>query len=111
MSEQKRGRGQPRHYEERKEKVTLRITPTAIASLDAAATQQNISRSELVEQYARGKQAKLANELLCKLEAIPRSPEKWDAKTKSEIFYGLEEAVKLALDLIDAMPCGGEDEK
>lgn len=110
MSEQKRGRGQPRHYEERKEKVTLRITPTAIASLDAAATQQEISRSELVEQYARGKQAKLAVELLCKLEAIPRSPKKWDAKTKSEIHYGLEEAIKLALDLINAMPCGGEDE-
>lgn len=111
MSEQKRGRGQPRHYEERKEKVTLRITPTAITNLDATATQQNVSRSELVEQYARGKQAKLAGDLLCKLESIPRNPEKWDAKTKSEIFYGLEEAVKLTLDLIDAMPCRGEEKR
>lgn len=54
MPEKKRGRGQPRHYEERKEKVTLRITPTAIASLDAFATQLNISRSEFVERLARG---------------------------------------------------------
>lgn len=53
MSEQKRGRGQPRHYEENKEKVTIRITPTAIANLDAFATQLNISRSEFVERLAR----------------------------------------------------------
>lgn len=111
MSKQKRGRGQPRHYEERKEKVTLRITPTAIAALDATATQQGISRSELVEQYARGKQAKLAVDLLRKLEAIPRSPEKWDAKTKSEIYYGLEEAIKMALNLIDAIPCRREEKR
>lgn len=90
-------------------RVNVFLTEEAIAALDATATQQDISRSELVEQYARGKQAKLANELLCKLETIPRSPEKWDAKTKSEIFYGLEEAIKMALDLIEIMPCEREN--
>lgn len=54
MSKPKRGRGQPRHYEENKEKVTIRITPIAIASLDLAADKLNISRSELVERLARG---------------------------------------------------------
>lgn len=38
---------------ETKERCNLTLTPTAIASLDAFATQLNISRSELVEQYAR----------------------------------------------------------
>ncbi|HEY9598394.1 MAG TPA: ribbon-helix-helix protein, CopG family [Cyanophyceae cyanobacterium] len=54
MPKEKRGRGQPRHYDENKEKVTVRITPTAIASLDSLATQLNISRSEFVERLARG---------------------------------------------------------
>lgn len=108
----KAAKGTPRtEHGETKERCNLTLTPTAIANLDAAATQQNISRSELVEQYARGKQAKLAVDLLRKLESIPRNPEKWDAKTKSEIFYGLEEAIKMALDLIDAIPCGGEKER
>ncbi len=53
MSDKKRGRGQPRHYEENKEKVTIRITPTAIASLDQLAALLEISRSELVERFAR----------------------------------------------------------
>ena len=53
MPEQKKRRGQPRHYEEKKEKVTMRITPTAIASLDRIATALDISRSELVERLAR----------------------------------------------------------
>lgn len=106
----KKGEARTKHNET-KERCNLSLTPTAIAALDATATQQDISRSELVEQYARGKQAKLAVDLLRKLEAIPRSPEKWDAKTKSEIYYGLEEAIKMALNLIDAIPCRGEEKR
>lgn len=53
MTEQKRERGQPRHYEEKKEKYTMRLTPTAWEKLRAVATEQGISRSELIERYAR----------------------------------------------------------
>lgn len=91
MSEQKRKRGQPRHYEEKKEKITLRITPTAISSLDRQATANNVSRSELVEQYARGKPTAKAKQLLLYLESLPRTPE-------------TEEAMKMAVELIDSLP-------
>jgi len=40
-------------YDEAKQRCNLTLTPTAIASLDAAATALGISRSELVERYAR----------------------------------------------------------
>lgn len=41
-------------YEEVKQRCNLSLTPTAIANLDAFATQLNISRSEFVERLARG---------------------------------------------------------
>lgn len=41
-------------YEEIKQRCNLSLTPTAIANLDAFATQLNISRSEFVERLARG---------------------------------------------------------
>jgi hypothetical protein len=54
MVEQKRGRGQPLHYEARKEKRNLRITDTAWDKLGEAATALGLSRSEVVERIARG---------------------------------------------------------
>lgn len=50
----KRVKGEGVLYNEVKTPVQLRLTPTAIASLDAFATQLNISRSEFVEKLARG---------------------------------------------------------
>jgi len=40
-------------YGEAKERCNLTLTPTAIAFLDAKAQSLGISRSELIEQYAR----------------------------------------------------------
>lgn len=53
MSEQKRGRGQPRHYEANKQRRNLRITDTCWNRLEEAATKLGISRSELIERYGR----------------------------------------------------------
>ena len=44
---------EPLFYDEKKKQVSMQLTPTAIASLDQAASARGISRSELVEQYAR----------------------------------------------------------
>jgi hypothetical protein len=50
----KAGKGEARtDYEEMKTRVNMTLTPTAIASLDAAAKDEGISRSELIERYAR----------------------------------------------------------
>lgn len=106
----KKGDARTEHGEQ-KQRCNLSLTPTAIASIDIKATKQGISRSEAVEQWARGRQSKLAVDLLHKLEAIPRSPERWDGKTKAKIYYGLEEAIVMVLDLIDLMPCGEEDDE
>lgn len=47
-------RGEPRtSHEEIKERCNLSLTPTAIAYLDAKAEKEGISRSELVERFAR----------------------------------------------------------
>jgi hypothetical protein len=47
-------KGEPRtDYDEQKERINLSLTPTAIASLDKAAEAEGVSRSELVERYAR----------------------------------------------------------
>jgi predicted DNA binding CopG/RHH family protein len=40
-------------YEEVKIRVNMTLTQTAIASLDAKAQEEGISRSELIERYAR----------------------------------------------------------
>jgi hypothetical protein len=53
MSEQKRGRGQPRHYKEIKEKRSVRVTDTAWESLDTLGFLLGMSRSEVVERFAR----------------------------------------------------------
>lgn len=98
-------KGIPRtEYKEKKKVMTLSLTPTTIAALDALAKKQNISRSELVEQYGRGALYDRASNLIAQLETIPHSPQKWDAKTKSEIYYGLQEAIKLALELQELLP-------
>jgi len=47
-------KGRPDYWEEVKRPCNLALTPTAIASLDAMASELEISRSELVEQFARG---------------------------------------------------------
>lgn len=48
----KKGEARTNH-EEIKERCNLSLTPTAIAYLDAKATKEGISRSELVERIAR----------------------------------------------------------
>jgi metal-responsive CopG/Arc/MetJ family transcriptional regulator len=54
MTKRRKGiKGEPAIYEEFKERVNISLTPTAIASLDKAAQKRGISRSELIEQYAR----------------------------------------------------------
>ena len=49
----KRVRGKGALYEERKEKKQFMLTGIAIAALDQEAARQGISRSEVVERYAR----------------------------------------------------------
>lgn len=59
MPKRKKGiQGEPAIYDEFKERVNISLTPTAIAYLDAEAEAQNISRSELIEQFARSLAAK-----------------------------------------------------
>ncbi|NER40047.1 MAG: ribbon-helix-helix protein, CopG family [Oscillatoria sp. SIO1A7] len=41
-------------WNERKERLGINITPTAIKALDIRAQQLDLSRSELIEQLARG---------------------------------------------------------
>lgn len=59
MGRQKLTKGKPKKGEartehgEQKVNVNLSLTPTARDSLDAAATALGISRSELIERYAR----------------------------------------------------------
>ena len=46
-------RNQPELYDELKQPVTVSLTKTAIKQLDLLAKTQGISRSEVVEQFAR----------------------------------------------------------
>lgn len=48
-----RRRGAPIIHDELKEKLNLTLTPTAIAKLGVAAKEQGLSKSELVERWAR----------------------------------------------------------
>lgn len=41
-------------YEEPKTRVNMALTPSSIELLDNRATQIGVSRSELIEQFARG---------------------------------------------------------
>jgi hypothetical protein len=50
---QKSMRNQPEMYDEIKKPFTLSLTPTAVNILDSHAQIQGISRSEVVEQFAR----------------------------------------------------------
>jgi len=47
-------RGRPEKYSELKIPVSLALTRTAVSNLDAMAKAINLSRSEFVEQIARG---------------------------------------------------------
>ena len=51
---QKNLRGQPELYDELKRCFSVALTPTGASRLDALARSFNLSRSELVEQVARG---------------------------------------------------------
>lgn len=46
-------RNQPEMYDETKRPFTLSLTPTAVNILDSLAKIHGISRSEVVEQFAR----------------------------------------------------------
>ncbi|MDZ7961475.1 MAG: ribbon-helix-helix domain-containing protein [Aulosira sp. DedQUE10] len=51
----KRQKGVPEIYDELKQQVNMSLTPSAVEKLDAIATEKGISsRSELIEQIARG---------------------------------------------------------
>lgn len=50
----RRVKGSGAMYNETKKFVTFTLTPSGIASLDALADQYDVSRSEFVEQVARG---------------------------------------------------------
>lgn len=52
---QKGSRGQADMYDEVKGRYNMTLTPTAVKGLDALAKSMNLSRSELVEQFGRGK--------------------------------------------------------
>ena len=47
-------RGRPEYYEQRKKQYSLSLTPLAVEKLDAMAEERGLSRSEYVEQIARG---------------------------------------------------------
>jgi hypothetical protein len=46
-------------WTEPKKRVNLALTPTAVQSLDAKAVEQGISRSEVVERFARNLELQL----------------------------------------------------
>jgi hypothetical protein len=52
-AKQKSMRNQPEIYDEIKQPFTLSLTPTVINILDSGAKIHGISRSEVVEQFAR----------------------------------------------------------
>lgn len=51
---QKKTKGTPELYNEVKKQVSLSLTPTAVKKLDDLAKKHRLSRSELIEQIARG---------------------------------------------------------
>jgi hypothetical protein len=50
----KNQKGQPEKYGEMKKRVNFTLTPTGIAKLEGLASQMQLSKSELIEQVARG---------------------------------------------------------
>jgi metal-responsive CopG/Arc/MetJ family transcriptional regulator len=50
----KRIKDQPALYDEIKTRATMTLTPTAINELDRKAAELGLTRSELVERFARG---------------------------------------------------------
>lgn len=59
---QKGIQGQPEMYDEHKKRVNISLTPTAVERLDELAELMDVSRSELVEQVARGTMSLLTKE-------------------------------------------------
>ena len=64
---QKGSRGQADMYDEVKGRYNMTLTPTAVKGLDALAKSMNLSRSELVEQFGRGKIPTLTPDLAIQL--------------------------------------------
>lgn len=50
----KNQKGQPEKYGEMKKRVNFTLTPTGIAQLEGLAIQRQLSKSEFIEQVARG---------------------------------------------------------
>lgn len=50
----KNQKGQPEKYDEMKKRVNFTLTPTGLRQLDNLATQRQLSKSEFIEQIARG---------------------------------------------------------
>lgn len=62
VSGTKRTRGNPILHEDVKKKINLTLTPIAIELITNAAQSQGISRSELIEQWARTSLATTSSE-------------------------------------------------
>ena len=60
-------RTQSNTYSEVKGRYNMTLTPTAVKGLDALAKSMNLSRSELVEQFGRGKIPTLSPDLAIQL--------------------------------------------
>ena len=50
----KNQKGKPEKYDEMKKRVNFTLTPTGIAQLENLAIQMGLSKSEFIEQVARG---------------------------------------------------------
>ena len=57
----------PEMYDEHKKRVNISLTPTAVERLDALAGSMDVSRSELIEQVARGTISLQINDLAYRL--------------------------------------------
>ena len=63
---QKSSKGQPELYDEVKKRVNITITPTGWDRLDDLAWSRRLSKSELIEQIARGEYLLIRrNETVC----------------------------------------------
>lgn len=46
--------GRPKTWDEKKTRTTMSLTPEAVERLDALAKSKGLSKSELIERFARG---------------------------------------------------------
>jgi hypothetical protein len=94
----------------RKERVNIMLSQDEIYSLDQTALylsqlyKRSVSRSEVIQRFAKGQIAQELETLRGVLEGIPREPQRWDKATKSTIKYELEKAVNLLQEIKNTLP-------